>query len=106
MPNGDDKNFVRLRYACSAFRAKYGEWPVEARMHPGILWDLARLFEHDDFVALGTRVRLRTRDEMTLSVGSHRGVMDYADVKHELVSEEQMLLVDTWLGVAPGRSEH
>jgi hypothetical protein len=40
MPNGVDKNLVRLAIACAAFRAKHGEWPTEARV--AAIWACGR----------------------------------------------------------------
>ena len=32
MPNGVDKNLIRLAAACAEFKARYGAWPDEARL--------------------------------------------------------------------------
>jgi hypothetical protein len=45
MPNGVDKNLVRLTIACASFRARHGEGPTEARVAPIVLWDYGQLLD-------------------------------------------------------------
>jgi hypothetical protein len=40
MPNGADKNFIRLCAALDGFRARYGEWPVRVVIPAESLADL------------------------------------------------------------------
>jgi hypothetical protein len=40
MPNGGDKNFVRLCAALDGFRGRYGRWPTRVVVHPVSLEDL------------------------------------------------------------------
>ena len=37
MPNGDDASWVRICAAIDGFRARYGRWPVRARLFPEAL---------------------------------------------------------------------
>lgn len=59
MPNGADKNWVRLCAALDGFRMKYGSWPKRVRLDAMCLEDLRAVFspprwailtEHIDFV--------------------------------------------------------
>ena len=34
MPNGADKNFVRLCAALNGFRLRYGKWPTRVVIYP------------------------------------------------------------------------
>jgi len=34
MPNGDDKNWIRVCCSIDGFRAKYGRWPLRVRISP------------------------------------------------------------------------
>jgi hypothetical protein len=105
MPNGDDKNLVRLRLACGAYRQRYDEWPSQARLHPLVLWDLARVLGPEQFVKLATHLQLRTKDRAGLTVGG-RGVIDYDDVDHQSVDEHTRRLVEQWLDVRQLETEH
>ena len=40
MPNGGDKNWVRVCAAIDGFRGRYGHWPKRVRMMPGSFDDL------------------------------------------------------------------
>jgi hypothetical protein len=106
MPNGHDKNFRRLVAACAAYRKRFGEWPAEARMEPGLLWDLTRLFDHEAFQTLSSRLTLKTKDKNGLSVGGSRGVQVYDGSDWEFAGEEIVALTERWLGVEPMREEH
>ncbi len=99
MPNGHDKNFMRLRWACAEYRQAHKEWPTEARMDASILWDLAHLFDSNQFQSLASRIRIRTRDKSGLSVGGARGVVEYGTGAG--VDEETLELTERWLGVQP-----
>lgn len=41
MPNGDDKNWIRVCMAIDGFRATYGRWPKRVRLMPIAFIDLA-----------------------------------------------------------------
>jgi hypothetical protein len=98
MPNGADKNLVRLRITCSTYRARFGEWPSQARMHPLMLWDLAQVLDHDEFVKLATHLQLRTKDRMELTVGGAPGVVDYEEASAR-IDDETLRLTERWLDV-------
>jgi hypothetical protein len=102
VPNGVDKNFRRLLMACAAYRQEHGEWPAQARLHPALMQDLARLFDGDDFARLAARLELRTRERVGLSVGG-RGVVEYGEVDHDRFDDELLVRAETWLGVTPRR---
>lgn len=40
MPNGAEKNWVRMCAAIDGFRARYGRWPKRVRVHPMIFANL------------------------------------------------------------------
>src|SRR5262245_50344585 len=41
MPNGDDKNWIRVCAAIDGFRGRYGRWPKRVRLMPIAVVDLA-----------------------------------------------------------------
>jgi hypothetical protein len=40
MPNGHDRNWVRLTVALEGFYDRYGRWPTRVRLHEFVLEDL------------------------------------------------------------------
>jgi hypothetical protein len=40
MPNGNDRNWIRVRAALEGFFVKHGHWPTRVRLHPDTLEDL------------------------------------------------------------------
>lgn len=63
MPNGHDKNWVRLCAAIDGFRARHGHWPTRVRAYPIIIEDLHALFTAEDFAQITRRVELVEDDD-------------------------------------------
>jgi hypothetical protein len=107
MPNGVDKNLVRLSVACAVYRRMYGEWLTEARLSPLTLWDIARIVDLESFEGLGELLTLKTSRRAQISVGGKAGY-----VRYEKLSEYPPVhLIDearAWLGVRlePGLERH
>jgi uncharacterized protein (DUF58 family) len=98
VPNGGGKNFRRLLMACAPYRSRYGDWPAEARMSAGMMQDLARLLDADQFETLAATLKLSTKDSGALSVGGARGkvIYDGGVSDSEL---ESLPLTERWLGI-------
>lgn len=77
MPNGVDKNLVRLAIACAAFRLHHGTWPTEARVAPIVLWDFGQLLDPENFERLCKKLRLRTTQRAQIVVGNASAHLDY-----------------------------
>ena len=45
MPNGEDRNWVRLCIAVNGFRARYQKWPETALLSKGTAEDIKSLFK-------------------------------------------------------------
>jgi len=59
MPNGGDKNFVRLCAAIDGFRARYKAWPTAVRLFPTALIDLRDdVLGADAFEKLQSKIQL------------------------------------------------
>ena len=57
MPNGADKNWVRLRAAINGFRLRHGHWPTQIRLHPVSLANLRdHVFEQGVFRQIEQRL--------------------------------------------------
>jgi hypothetical protein len=64
MPNGCDKNWVRLCAAIDGFRSRYGRWPSQVRLRPIILEDLRdNVFTQEGFEQVAVLVRFVPDDE-------------------------------------------
>jgi hypothetical protein len=70
MPNGVDKNLIRLAAACAEFRARYGAWPDEARLAPIAIWDFGQLFDIENFERLFAVLRIRATKHAHIAVGN------------------------------------
>ncbi len=93
--------------ACAAYRARYNEWPAEARMGAIMLQDLAHLLDPDQFAALATHLRLSTKDRMALSVGRDGQVYEYGERELTEREQENIPLAERWLGIElRGRQLH
>jgi hypothetical protein len=40
VPNGNDRNWIRLRGALEGFFVTHGQWPTRVHLHPGTLQNL------------------------------------------------------------------
>src|SRR5437879_8053751 len=59
MPNGHDKNWVRLCAAIDGFRVRYGRWPIRVRISGALLADIRdHLFTRDDYARILAKLSL------------------------------------------------
>jgi hypothetical protein len=59
MPNGADKNYVRLCAALDGFKARHGHWPIRVVVPPAILDNLReRVFDPAGFADVLKKVDL------------------------------------------------
>ena len=58
MPNGSDRNWVRLCGALEGFRALYGAWPSRLRVLPDVLGTFDWLFTPADLQKIRAKVDL------------------------------------------------
>ncbi len=98
MPNGHDKNYVRLLSTCAAHYSRFGEWPTYVSLCPMILAALVVLLGNSQFVRLGERLRFKTRKKVGLGVGSARGFTEYGSMDG---SDSDGELAERWLAVRP-----
>lgn len=63
MPNGIDKNLVRLREVVDGFRARFGHWPERVVIYRISLDDIRALLSSEQFSAVEAKVRLLPGDE-------------------------------------------
>jgi hypothetical protein len=80
LPNGIDKNIVRLSVTVGVFRARFKQWPTHARFEPIVLWDLAQILDSETFARLASLMELRAQ-QGEISVGGPPGRQRYDDVE-------------------------
>lgn len=81
MPNGHDKNWIRLCAAINGFRGRYGRWPVRIRLHSLSLEDLRdHLFSKRDFARIRSKVELVPDDNAPMIAEDDTGASyNYGD---------------------------
>ena len=104
MPNGYDRNWIRLRAALSGFRIRYGMWPTRARISP-VIWDNFRqdLFSSEGFAKLEKKLQLIPGDEPFLVEDEEGRSYNYSSEG----SPSQKPDVDPvdWLEISPDKPE-
>jgi len=78
MPNGDDKNWIRLCAALDGFFARYGKWPTRVRVFPGALEDLrTHVLGPEAFAVVSRKVRLVPDEASMLAEDDEGHAYDY-----------------------------
>ena len=103
MPNGHDKNWVRLCAAIDGFRVRFGHWPTNVRINPISLENIRDdLFTPNEYAQINTKVTLRGVDEEGKSFiagdGSDR-IYDYST--DGFPEQRPSPSAAEWLGVEP-----
>jgi hypothetical protein len=73
MPNGRDKNVVRLCAAIDGFRLRFGEWPTIAYLWPGCIEDLRGCLTAEGFANLEAKLQLHESEGATVRVEDASG---------------------------------
>lgn len=97
MPNGSDKNFVRLCLTVDGFHKRYGYWPTRIRIGPILLEDLwLHVLGHEQFEELTKRIEFVIDGNVSLLAedGERRFVYGRDPVNDDYSAED-------WLGVRP-----
>lgn len=64
MPNGHDRNWIRVCGAVDGFRQRYGRWPLRVRIMPGAFADLVNhILTPDGFVVVNSKFELVAEDD-------------------------------------------
>ena len=97
MPNGSDKNYVRLCVTIDGFRARYGRWPTVARVWPGFVDNLRTVLAPEGFARLQEKLRLVEDPNATISVEDEEGRRcDYGSV--DLPEARPSVTASEWIG--------
>jgi hypothetical protein len=98
MPNGHDKNWIRLRAAIEGFYVRYGHWPTRVRMFSGALADIRdHLFTPADFAQLASKVRLIADEAPFVAEDDMGNIYNYGQEGFERPS----MRAEDWLRVTP-----
>jgi hypothetical protein len=101
MPNGHDKNWIRLCAAMNGFRLRYGRWPTRVRIDPGSLADIRdQLFTAEDYAQIVAKVAL-VADQAAGMVAEDDEGGSYSYGQEGFPSERPRPRADEWLGVRP-----
>lgn len=100
MPNGHDKNWVRLCAAIDGFRVRYGRFPTRVRMFPECLGDIRdRLFTPEDFAQITAKIALIADDASMIAEDDAGGSYNYGD--EGFPPQFPSPSASEWLGVRP-----
>jgi hypothetical protein len=100
MPNGNDRNWVRVRAALEGFFVRHGRWPTRVRLYPDTLRDLR------DHLFLPASWR-RLTDALTFVADEHAPIVAEDDdgnaysYGEDFLPERPRVTAEQWLGVAP-----
>jgi len=100
MPNGDDRNWIRLLSVCADYRTSFDEWPARVEVLPAIRDDLQWVLGSDAFDRLSSRLEVRANPavDYLLAVGA-RGSVGYAGAG--IISAAIRAETAAWLGEQP-----
>ncbi len=101
MPNGNDRNWVRLRGALEGFFVRYGHWPKRVRLYPLTLEDLRdHLFLPESWRRLTERLEF-IEDEEAPIVAEDSDGHTYSYGADGFPPERSVPAAEEWFGVAP-----
>lgn len=104
MPNGHDKNWIRLCAAINGFRSRYSRWPTRVRIHPLSLADLRdHLFAPSEFAQITSRVELVADGASMIAEDDTGASYDYG--REGFPPEGAEPTAEEWLGVRPKPDE-
>lgn len=100
MPNGWDRNWVRLVLTVAGFREEFGHWPTTVRMHAQMLEHLTGLFSPPLFAALEARIRLIPDEDVDVT-DFYRAEDDAGHSRYYGGATHGANEARAWLGVKP-----
>ncbi len=103
MPNGHDKNWIRLCAAIYGFRSRYGRWPIRVRMYEMTLRDFDFLFTREDLTRIAAKVAL-VPDEAPMIAEDDAGA-HYNYGEEGFPERACDIRATDWLGVRPKPEE-
>ena len=100
MPNGADKNWVRLCAALDGFYMRYGRWPTRVRVFPAAHADLReQLLSPEALAILESKLQLVADEASMLAEDDEGRAYDYG--KEGFPPQRPHPRAAEWLGVQP-----
>ena len=99
MPNGIDKNWIRLCGAIDGFQIRYNHWPTKVRL--GLIYyeDIKSIFKPDNFNKLKNKLQFIIDDAHIVAEDDDGRTYDYS--KEGFVKLKPPLQAKEWLGIKP-----
>ena len=102
MPNGYDRNWVRLLIILGRFRAKYGSWPSKILLSKSMLDNLKNdLFTLEAFAKLEEKLEFIVNDDGFGAEDNSGNFISYNESPDS--GDKQNINPYEWLGVSPDR---
>ena len=100
MPNGHDKNWIRVCAAIEGFRVRHGRWPTRVRLFPVALAELRdHLFTPDDFAKITSKIALVPDDAPMIAEDDTGASYNYG--KEGFSKKKPDIRASDWLAVTP-----
>lgn len=99
MPNGHDKNWVRLCAALEGFRSAYGSWPTEVHLPEAYYENIASLFHPESFQKIKSKLTFVLDDQPFVAMDAEGRAYNYG--KQGFPKERRDESAREWLGVLP-----
>ena len=101
MPNGIDKNWIRLCFVIDGFRAKHRSWPSKIRLSEIIFDDLSNfLFTPESFSKIEEKLSFIVDEATSLAAEDEKGrKFGYENIGSQI--QEPDIDAETWLGIEP-----
>ena len=97
MPNGGDRNWIRLCAAVDGFRLRYGRWPTRVRLLPEALQDIRdHILSPADYDRVTRQLRLIPANAGMIAEDDLGGRYDYGS--EGFPSAQPDIRAETWFG--------
>jgi hypothetical protein len=63
MPNGDDRDLIRMLSTIGGFRILYGRWPKCLRLEPCVIRDLNHFLSQEELSSLNDKIQIVPLDD-------------------------------------------
>src|SRR4051812_30222773 len=101
MPNGHDKNWVRVCAAIDGFRVRYGRWPTRVRIFPASLANIYQLFSQADRAKIDAKLTLVADEALIVAEDDLGGSYSYG--QEGFPSARLTPSANDWLDVQPNQ---
>ncbi len=97
MPNGEEKNWIRLCGAIDGFRSRYKNWPTRIRLGSSYLNDIRSILKPDDYIKLQNRLDIVVDNVHIIAEDDSGRKYDYE--KEGFAETKPDVKAKDWLGI-------